>query len=100
MMKCLLIMGFLLLAGCRTSSTYIEGNSLTLGLYIPSSGQLYGVQALSWLSGCKVSLPTNQAFAISREFSSSNDYFGIVHIREKTKTKIESQAAEVAPKMH
>lgn len=100
MMKRILILGFLLLAGCRTSSTYIEGNSLALGLYIPSSGQLYGVQALSWLSGCKVSVPTNQAFAISREFSSSNDYFGIVHIREKTKTKIESQAAEVAPKMH
>lgn len=100
MMKRLLILGFLLLAGCRTSSTYIEGNSLALGLYVPSSGQLYGVQALSWLSGCKVSVPTNQAFAISREFSSSNDYFGIVHIREKTKTKIESQAAEVAPKMH
>lgn len=99
-MKKLLVLGVLLLAGCRTSSTYVEGNSLALGIYVPSSGQLYGVQALSWLSGCRVDVPTNQAFAISRDFSSSNDYFGFVHIRETTRTKIESQAAEVAPKMH
>ena len=79
----------LLLAGCHTSSTYIEGSSLALGIYIPASGQLYGVQALSWLSGCKVDIPTNQEFKICREFSASNDYFGVVHIREKTKTQIE-----------
>lgn len=96
-MKRLLILGFLLAAGCRTSSTYIEGNSLALGLYIPSSGQLYGVQALSWLSGCRVSFPTNQAFCISREFSSSNDYFGIVRIHEKTKTRIEPRASNSNP---
>ena len=80
---------FLLLAGCHTSSTYTEGTSLALGIYIPSSGQLYGVQALSWLSGCKVDMPTNQQFKISRTFQASNDYFGVVHIRERTKTEIE-----------
>ena len=75
-----------LVAGCASRQTYIEGSSLKLGIYIPSSGQLYGVQALSWLSGCKVDMPTNQQFKICREYSSSNDYFGVVHIREKTKT--------------
>ena len=87
--KLIALAALLLLAGCHTSSTYIEGSSLSLGIYIPSSGQLYGVQALSLLSGCKIDMPTNQQFKISREFSASNDYFGVVHIREKTKTEIE-----------
>ena len=89
MTKILALAAFLLLAGCHTSSTYIEGSSLSLGIYIPSSGQLYGVQALSWLSGCKVDMPTNQQFKICREYTASNDYFGVVHVREKTKTEIE-----------
>ena len=89
MTKILALAAFLLLAGCHTSSTYIEGSSLSLGIYIPSSGQLYGVQALSWLSGCKVDMPTNQQFKLCREYTASNDYFGVVHVREKTKTEIE-----------
>ena len=89
MKKLLALAVFALLAGCHTQSTYIEGTSLALGIYIPSSGQLYGVQALSWLSGCKVDMPTNAEFKISRTFQASNDYFGVVHIRERTKTEIE-----------
>lgn len=89
MMKYLALAFFLFIAGCHTSSTYVEGTSLALGIYIPSSGQLYGVQALSWLSGCKVDMPTNAEFKISRTFQASNDYFGVVHIREQTKTEIE-----------
>ena len=86
MTKLIALAAFLLLAGCVSRQTYMEGQSLKLGLYVPAGGQLYGVQALSWLSGCKVDMPTNQQFTISREFSASNDYFGVVHIREKTKT--------------
>ena len=86
MMRFLALAFFLLLAGCHTSSTYTEGNSLALGIYIPASGQLYGIQALSWLSGCRFDACTNAEFRICREFQSSNDYFGVVHIREKTKT--------------
>ena len=67
----------------------MEGSSLKLGIYVPAGGQLYGVQALSWLSGCRVEACTNAEFKISREFQSSNDYFGVVHIREKIKTEIE-----------
>ena len=67
----------------------MEGQSLKLGLYVPAGGQLYGIQALSWLSGCRFDACTNAEFTISREFQSSNDYFGVVHIREKTKTQIE-----------
>ena len=95
MMKYLALAFFLLVAGCYTSqSAYIEGTSLALGIYIPSSGQLYGVQALSWLSGCKVDMPTNQQFKLCREYSASNDYFGVVHIREKTKTQIEPKLVQ------
>ena len=78
-----------LVAGCVSRQTYTEGTSLKLGLYVPAGGQLYGIQALSWLSGCRVDACTNQEFRISREFQSSNDYFGVVHIRENTKTQIE-----------
>lgn len=78
-----------LVAGCASRQTYMEGNSLKLGLYVPAGSQLYGIQALSWLSGCSVDAWTNSEFRISREFQSSNDYFGVVHIREKTKTEIE-----------
>ena len=89
MTRLLALAAFLLLAGCASRQTYLEGSSLKLGIYVPASGQLYGVQALSWLSGCKVDMPTNQQFKICREFQSSNDYFGVVHIHEKTKTEIE-----------
>ena len=85
-MRILVLAFVLFIAGCHTSSTYTEGTSLALGIYIPSGGQLYGVQAMSWVSGCKVDMPTNQQFKISREFQASNDYFGVVHIRERTKT--------------
>ena len=95
MTKLIALAFFVLLAGCYTSqSTYIEGTSLALGIYIPASGQLYGVQALSWLSGCKVDMPTNQQFKLCREYSASNDYFGVVHIREKTKTQIEPKLVQ------
>lgn len=89
MTKFLALAFLLLLAGCHTSSTYTEGTSLKLGLYVPAGGQLYGIQALSWLSGCRVDSWTNSEFRISREYTASNDYFGVVHIREKTKTEIE-----------
>ena len=78
-----------LASGCVSQSRYLEGRSLKLGLYVPAGGQLYGIQALSWLSGCSVDAYTNSEFRITREFQSSNDYFGVVHIREHTKTQIE-----------
>ena len=78
-----------LASGCVSQSRYLEGSSLKLGLYVPAGGQLYGIQALSWLSGCSVDAYTNSEFRITREFQSSNDYFGVVHIREHTKTQIE-----------
>lgn len=43
MTKLLALAAFLLLAGCVSRQTYVEGSSLAIGLYIPSGGQLYGV---------------------------------------------------------
>ena len=94
MMKIIALSLLALVAGCASRQTYMEGQSLKLGLYVPAGGQLYGIQALSWLSGCSVDACTNQEFKISREYSASNDYFGVVHIREKTKTQIEPKPAK------
>lgn len=60
--------------GCRNQcqNTYIEGTSLTLGLYIPYNGNIYGIQALNYLSGKKIQLHTNQQFKVSSEHSISN----------------------------
>lgn len=56
----LIVMSLLaLVAGCVSRQTYLEGSSLKLGIYVPAGGQLYGVQALSWLSGCRVDTYTN-----------------------------------------
>ena len=59
MMKLIALSLLALVAGCVSRQTYMEGNSLKLGLYVPAGGQLYGIQALSWLSGCNVDTPTN-----------------------------------------
>lgn len=60
MMKIIALSLLALVAGCVSRQTYMEGQSLKLGLYVPAGGQLYGIQALSWLSGCKVDACTNQ----------------------------------------
>ena len=86
MMRIIALSLLALVAGCVSRQTYMDGQSLKLGLYVPAGGQLYGIQALSWLSGCRFDACTNAEFKICREFQSSNDYFGVVHIREKTKT--------------
>lgn len=68
---------FLLLCqiGCTSNLKYVEGSSLQAGAYIPGESQLYGVEILNWLNGCKVSSSTNQPFNLTREYCASNTYF-------------------------
>ena len=73
------ILCLLLLCGCTTRTTYVEGTSLAVGAYIPLEGSLYGCEVASYLSGCRVSVPTNRTVAISRTSTSSNSWFGVVH---------------------
>lgn len=67
-----------LIAGCATRTTYTEGTSLAVGAYIPMEGSIYGCEIASYLSGCRVSVPSNRTVTISRESVSSNSWFGVI----------------------
>lgn len=85
-----LVLCGLLLCGCSTArNRYVEGNSLALGLFVPNGSGVVGVQALTWLSGCRIDSSTNLPLKVTREFTSSNDYLGVVHVRENVRTSIE-----------
>lgn len=73
------LLSLLLLGGCTTRTTYVEGTSIAVGAYIPLEGSMYGCEIASYLSGCRVSVPTNRAVAITRVATSSNSWFGVVH---------------------
>ena len=80
----------LLCCGCTSSQKYIEGSTLQFGAYFPWESNLYGVEILNWLNGCKVSSSTNQPFSITREYCASNSYlWGAVQLNEKTTTTVD-----------
>lgn len=86
------LVAFVLLCqiGCTSNPKYIEGSTLQVGAYIPGESQLYGVEILNWLNGCKVSSTTNQPFALTREYCASNTYlWGAAQLNEKTKTTVD-----------
>lgn len=79
-----------LLTGCSSNPKYIEGSTLQIGAYVPGESQLYGVEILNWLNGCKVSSTTNQPFALTREYCASNSYlWGAASLNERTKTTVD-----------
>lgn len=77
-----------LLAGCATRTTYTEGTSLAVGAYLPVEGSLYGCEIASYLSGCRVSVPSNRTVMISRESVSSNSWFGCIKSVSTTDTTV------------
>lgn len=77
-----------LLAGCATRTTYTEGTSLAVGAYIPMEGSIYGCEIASYLSGCRVSVPSNRTVAITRESVSSNSWFGVIKSVSTTDTTV------------
>ncbi len=80
-----------LLAGCATRTTYTEGTSLALGAYLPVEGSLYGCEIASFLSGCRVTVPSNRTVTISRASVSSNTWFGVIRSVSTTDTTVEVQ---------
>jgi hypothetical protein len=68
----------LVLAGCATRTTYTEGTSLAVGAYLPIEGSLYGCEIASYLSGCRVSVPSNRTVKITRASVSYNSWFGVI----------------------
>ena len=78
-MRRLLTVAFsVLLAGCATRTTYTEGTSLAVGAYLPVEGSLYGCEIASYLSGCRVSVPSNRTVTISRASVNYNSWFGCI----------------------
>ena len=83
------LLSLLLVGGCTTrTTTYTEGTSLAVGAYIPIEGSLYGCEIASYLSGCRVTAPTNRSVAITRVATSSNSWFGVVHSASESKTSV------------
>lgn len=79
-----------MLVGCQTTPKYVEGTNLSIGAYVPVSGQLYGAEVLNWLSGAKIACCSNQTIAVDRDYCATNSYFwGMVKTSEHAKTKAE-----------
>lgn len=87
----MVVLSLLLVAGCASRSTFTEGTSLAVGAYIPMEGNLYGCEIASYLSGCRVSAPTNRTVFISRTSVSSNSWFGAIHSVSTSDTTVEVQ---------
>lgn len=85
-----LLLAFLLSApiGCtsQVGNEYIEGTSLTLGLYLPMNGTVYGLQCINYLSGKRVKVATNGNFKIDSVHAVTNSAFGIFDVSDYSKT--------------
>lgn len=90
-MKKLIISVFLafIIFGCVTQMpSYKDGCMVDVGLYLPYSGSLYGLDLMSYVSGCKIYCPTNTIYSIERQTSTTNTYFGMISIKETNHTKV------------
>lgn len=86
-----MLLSSVLLAGCATRTTYTEGTSLAVGAYLPIEGSLYGCEIASYLSGCRVTAPTNRTVFITRVSVSSNTWFGVIQSVSTSDTTVEVQ---------
>ena len=75
--------------GCTSNQRYCEGTGTQIGIYVPISGQIYGVQCLNYLNGCVVNANSNKTMTVEREFSATNSYFGCIETIEWSKTKVD-----------
>ena len=79
-----------LLLGCYTTPKYVEGTLTQVGAYIPVEGNIYGMEVVNYLNGCKVTSVSNLPFKVDRVYSSMNSYlWGMVTTTENTHTKVE-----------
>ena len=82
------LLSLLLLGGCTTRTMYVEGTSLAVGAYIPLEGSMYGCEIASYLSGCRVSAPTNRSVIVTRVATSSNSWFGVIRSVSSSDTTV------------
>ena len=85
-----LVLSICLLSGCacQHANSYVEGTSLTVGLWLPINGQIYGLQALNYLSGKKISVSTNQEFKVESERNVTNSTLNVFDVIDNSKTRI------------
>lgn len=96
-----ILIALLTLFGCTSSPSYIEGTSASIGAYVPYNGNLWGIELCQFMTGCKVSCVSNQAFKVDRTYASTNEYFwGMVKTQEHTKTKVEVLQDKTGVKEH
>lgn len=87
--RLLLSAAIAILCGCAHDSTmFVEGTRFRMGVYVPWDGQLYGLQVVEYLNGSCVRAPSNRVVSVSRTFCSSNDYVGVTHTRDASKTDV------------
>ena len=76
--------------GCTTAPKYVEGTLTQVGAYLPFEGNIYGMEVINYLNGCKVTSISNLPFKVDRVYSSMNSYlWGMVTTTESTHTKVE-----------
>lgn len=86
-----LALALLLIAGCTSNSTFIDGTSVQLGAYVPWESNIYGVEIVSYVNGCALKMSSNLNFRVERTYNATNDYlWGAVKTRERTDIKVEA----------
>ena len=96
-----ILISLLTLVGCTSNQRYVEGTMTQIGAYVPYNGNLFGMEVLNYMNGCKVSCVSNQAFKVDRTYASTNEYFwGMVKTQEHTKTKVEVLQDKTGVKEH
>ena len=81
----------LVASGCKANNSYREGTNLLLGVYVPTSDGLVGLNVVDYLNGAEVHVSSNMPFRVSRTHAATNSYFGVVHTCEGTVTVIEAK---------
>lgn len=69
-----------LVCGCVSTcpkNEVISGTSLTVGLWIPFNGTIYGLQAFNYLSGTKITSTLTNSCDISYKHSVTNSGFAV-----------------------
>lgn len=93
-MRAAAVLAFLALAGCRSPNSYREGTNLLLGMYVPTSEGLVGLNVLDYLNGCEVHSVSNMPLRVTRTHTATNCYFGVVSTSENTVTEIRAEGSE------
>lgn len=88
--------GISLMSGCasRYQTRVVSGVNMEIGLIVPGTDGALTLDLVSYTSGFKATAPTNAPFALELTSASSNDYFGVIHVRESIRAKLTRRLEE------